>query len=85
MPQLDLTITNSDGGTYVLSQAFEFQYQPPVVTGLSPTSGPIEGGTTVTISGSGFREGLTVAFGGKLAQIVSVTPTEIVCVTPSQL
>ncbi len=35
----------------------------PTITGISPTSGPVSGGTLVTITGSGFREGATVRFG----------------------
>ncbi len=64
----------------------------PFITGVSPTSGPAEGGTTVTINGTGFREPLRVSFGTlagagagsetKLGQVLSVTSTEIRVVTP---
>lgn len=37
------------------------------VTSISPVSGPIAGGTTVTITGSGFVAGATVAIGGVAA------------------
>ncbi len=36
---------------------------PPTVTTVSPTTGPIAGGTTVTINGSRFLDGATVRFG----------------------
>jgi IPT/TIG domain len=36
---------------------------PPTVTAVAPASGPIAGGTTVVISGSGFTEATTVQFG----------------------
>jgi hypothetical protein len=35
----------------------------PEITGISPTSGPIDGGTIVTISGHGFQLPLLVTFG----------------------
>ena len=59
----------------------------PFITGVTPTSGPAAGGTTVTITGTGFREPLRVSFGTdggetKLGQVLSVTSTEIKVVTP---
>lgn len=59
----------------------------PVVSSLSPASGSAAGGTTVTISGSGFPSGtsssLQVEFGTSPATVVSATPTSLVVVTPS--
>jgi hypothetical protein len=54
----------------------------PFVTNMSPTSGTEDGGTTVTFTGTGFREPLRVNFGGKLATVTSVSNTEIKAVTP---
>ena len=58
----------------------------PVVTSLSPSSGPTSGGTTVTITGSGFPTGepsaVKVAFGPTPATVVSVpSPTTLVVQT----
>jgi IPT/TIG domain/FG-GAP repeat len=39
---------------------------PPVVMGVSPTEGPTEGGTTVTISGSNFTDAETMVDFGKV-------------------
>ena len=55
----------------------------PFVTSMTPTSGSEFGGTTVTFTGTGFREPLRVNFGGKLATITSVTNAEIKAVTPN--
>ncbi len=53
----------------------------PTITLISPDSGPIAGGTTVTITGTGFQNGATVKIGGVTCAIVSVTATQIVCTT----
>lgn len=44
----------------------------PIISSLSPTSGATAGGTTVTISGTGFASGATVTFGGTAASNVNV-------------
>ena len=55
----------------------------PGVTNISPTQGPTSGGTDVTLSGSGFENGATVAFGGTPATTVSVVnATTISATTP---
>ncbi len=59
---------------------------PPAVTltSVSPSSGPIAGGTLVTLAGAGFQAGATVSFGGSPATSVTVvSATQITCVTPS--
>ncbi len=40
---------------------------PPTVTGISPASGPVAGGTAVTVTGTGFVAGATVTIGGVAA------------------
>lgn len=40
---------------------------PLELLSLSPDSGPVTGGTEVTLSGRGFMEGMVVYFGGELA------------------
>jgi len=56
----------------------------PLISSVSPTSGPAAGGTTVTISGTGFAVGATVSFGGTAATNVNVVgSTTITAVTPA--
>lgn len=43
----------------------------PTVTAITPTSGKAVGGTVVTITGTGFVTGATVAFGGTAAKKVT--------------
>lgn len=44
----------------------------PTVESISPTSGPMSGGTTVTVSGSRFVDGATVTFGSAPGTLVVV-------------
>ena len=55
----------------------------PAITTLAPPSGPITGGTVVTITGSGFTGATGVTFDGVAgAQLLVVDPTTISVVTP---
>jgi hypothetical protein len=45
---------------------------PPAPASVSPPSGPSLGGTSVTITGTGFQTGATVTFGGTALTSVSV-------------
>jgi hypothetical protein len=55
----------------------------PVLLSVSPSHGPLAGGTTVTLSGSYFQEGITVRFGTRDATDVQwLTSTEVICLTP---
>jgi hypothetical protein len=55
----------------------------PQISGVSPSSGPIAGGTAVTISGTGFTAGATVTFGGTSASATVVGSTTINAIAPS--
>jgi IPT/TIG domain len=66
------------------SLAGAFTYLDLTVAGVTPTSGPTAGGTTITIRGSGFGPNPCVTVGGAAAKSVSViTPNSITAVTPS--
>ena len=45
------------------------------VTSVTPNTGTVTGGTSVTVAGSGFAVGPTVSFGGTVASTVAVTST----------
>ena len=64
----------------------EFTYEPPpVVTKLSPKSGPGSGGTPVTITGERLSEASAVSFGGVAAKSFVVnSATSITAVSPAQ-
>src|SRR5690606_29433236 len=66
------------------SNAFSYR-KPAVVSGLSPTTGPMSGGTLVTITGTGFDAGSTVTIGGAAAtQVQVVNSTQIKARTPGR-
>jgi hypothetical protein len=55
----------------------------PVVSSVAPTSGPPAGGTSVTITGTGFTGATSVRFAGAAAtNLVVVSDTSITCKTP---
>ena len=57
---------------------------PPTVTALSPSSGPVSGGTSITIRGSGFTSPASVSFGSNAATNVVVdSSTQITATTPA--
>jgi hypothetical protein len=70
------------GGTSAASADAEFTYL--AVTGVDPGSGPEDGGTGVTITGSGFTGATTVGFGSAPASDVSVVSgTQITAISPA--
>ncbi len=54
----------------------------PIVTSVSPKTGPIEGSTIVTIEGANFQPSTTVTFGGVAASATFVSSAKITAVTP---
>lgn len=55
----------------------------PTVTGVQPQSGPAAGGTTVTVTGTGFGAGTAVTFGGVPAAVNVVSPTQLTATAPA--
>jgi hypothetical protein len=56
----------------------------PAISGISPGSGPMSGGTAVLISGRNFRYGAVVRFGGSAASVVNVSAGQIQVLTPPE-
>jgi hypothetical protein len=87
-PGIEYYIEASDGVSTVRKGRPDYPYQVtvedrPVVTMVSPDHGPTSGGTPVTISGSNFKAGATVTFGGAVASDVTVvSSSQITCTTP---
>lgn len=80
------TVSKADAFVFTADQL------TPNISSVSPNSGPVTGGTQVTIFGSqtsnsGFQTPVQVTFGGgdipaREAQVVSVNLHEIVCIAP---
>src|SRR5208283_1873507 len=81
---VDITVT-TPSGTSATSAADQFTYDPiPTVTGISPAAGPIAGGTTVTVTGTGFTGATSVKFGSNAATSYVVnSATSITAVSPA--
>ena len=80
---VDVEVT-TPGGSATLADGFEFIDVPaPTITGIAPTSGPVAGGTMVTITGTDLTGASGVTFGGTPAQSFTVdSPTQITATTP---
>ena len=83
---VDVTVT-TPSGTSTISAADKFTYvaitTPPTITGISPASGSIAGGTSVTISGTSFTGATAVKFGSTAATgVIVVSATSITATSP---
>lgn len=80
---VSITVTDPNAQSSSLSSAFTYT-SGPSVSSVSPTSGPVTGGTTVTLLGNGFQSGASVDFGSLAAASVAfVSSTELQATTPS--
>ena len=83
---VDVTVTTS-AGTSATSSADQYTYVvPPTVTGISPGTGPLAGGTSVAITGTGFQTGTVsaVKFGASAAASYTVnSDISITAVSPA--
>lgn len=88
-----ITVINEAGTTNELrvSAPTQFTFRvaqlTPVLTTVSPDSGPIGGGTRITIFGEGFEAPVQVSFGKSSTfaqmQVISVTFNQIIAITPT--
>lgn len=71
-----------DGLAALREDGFDY-YEKVTVTGIEPTRGPTEGGTSVSITGTGFVEGTTVQFGNQPAlEATVISSTMLTLRTP---
>ena len=81
---IDITVTTASG-TSATSTSDQFTYSgaAPAVTGISPTSGPAAGGTSVTVTGTGFTGVTSVGFGSAGVNVqTGATDTQLTVVSP---
>ena len=79
---VDITVT-TPGGTSATGAADQFTYVPgPTVTGMSPSTGPTVGGTSVTLTGTNLQSATAVDFGTTAATITNDTTTSVTATSP---
>ncbi|HVT78137.1 MAG TPA: IPT/TIG domain-containing protein [Acidimicrobiales bacterium] len=72
-PDTVSVVVSSLGGASAASTASRYTYTGvPTITSVSPSRGPIAGGTTVTVSGSGFSAATAVRFGSVAARSFTI-------------
>jgi hypothetical protein len=81
---VDITVTGP-GGISAVSANDRFTYAaPPTISAIAPASGPLSGGTTVTITGAGFTGVSAVKFGPAAASSFTfATDQSLTAVSPA--
>ncbi|HEV2961504.1 MAG TPA: IPT/TIG domain-containing protein [Candidatus Angelobacter sp.] len=81
---VNVQVTNSLGTS--AADTGEFWFNTPVVTGVSPSSGPAKNSPNITITGLGFQQGCTVQFSAPApVRNYTVTPTSVTPPTSIEL
>jgi hypothetical protein len=75
-------IIDSGSGSSTVTQGYTF-IVAPLISDVTPSSGTISGGTTVTITGTNFVSGAQVLVGGQQAVVQSLNSTSITAVVPA--
>ncbi|MDA9717897.1 S8 family serine peptidase [Planctomycetaceae bacterium] len=89
-PGIEYFISATDGITTVYNGLAASPFMitvddNPAVTSITPATGPVAGGTSVTIVGSNFKAGATVTIGGAPADdVVVVNSNQITATTPAR-
>jgi hypothetical protein len=81
---VSVVVTNTDAQAGTLTNGYTYTNPTPAVSSITPNSGTANGGTSVTIAGTGFLAGATVSMGGTAATNVNVVNgTSITATTPA--
>lgn len=79
-----ITVINGDGQVGSLASGLTYR-AGPAIAAITPNTGPSDGGTAITISGTGFGAGVSVKVGGKAAtDVVLVDATSLTAKTPAK-
>ncbi len=78
---VDIIVQTTAGRAVTSGTRFSYG-EAPRVTGISPGSGDVDGGTTATITGKGFHGLKYVTFGDTQATLNEITPTSITVTVP---
>jgi large repetitive protein len=77
---LDVKVVGQDGRA---SYALPFSYNPPLISSVSPTTAPSEGGAIITVNGSNFGPSPSITIGGNAATVLTASHGQITCVLPA--
>ena len=81
---LSVFLFDASGEVILIPGGFTYtSAAPPAVSSISPSTGPIAGGTSVTITGSAFTGATAVTFGGTSAAFTVNSATQITATTPA--
>jgi hypothetical protein len=78
-----VVVTNTDAQSGSLNNGYTYSNAAPTVTSITPNTGSAAGGTSVTITGTGFLAGATVSLGGTAATGVNVAGSTSITATTS--
>jgi hypothetical protein len=78
----NVVVTNPDGQSVTATAGYSYAQPAPTVAGITPASGSVKGGTSVTLTGANFLNS-SVTFGGVAAKVTSVTATTITATAPA--
>ena len=79
---IDVTVRNPDQVEATLTGGYEYIAESVLtVQGVTPVSGPAQGGTVAIVKGQGFAAGASVKFGGNPATGISVHSDGLISVT----
>ncbi|GAA1897535.1 IPT/TIG domain-containing protein [Streptantibioticus ferralitis] len=78
---VQVTVTTPSGTSNTVPYTY-IGAPPPTATSITPASGPTTGSTPFVISGTNLTGG-TVTFGGTSATVLSISPTQIIGLTPA--
>jgi hypothetical protein len=87
-PGVEYYIEASDGISVTRAGRADLPFQiivvdRPTVTTVQPTSGPAGGGTTVTVTGTNFKPGVTASLGAAACgSLVRLSSTQLTCESP---
>ncbi len=79
---VDVTVTSA-GGTGATGSFDQFTFvAAPTITSLSPTSGPVNGGNQIVVTGTGLAAVTSVDVGGAYAAVLDQSDTSITVTAP---
>ncbi|MEU3184704.1 IPT/TIG domain-containing protein [Streptomyces sp. NPDC006923] len=78
---VQITVTTSEGTSNGIG--FLYTTVAPVITSVVPNQGPVAGGNTVTLTGTGFTSATAVRFGATPAPFLIVSGTQITVIAPA--